>query len=118
MKKEISLTLELLGHKLCLRFNVSPNTYKLLEGRNKSIVYDFRRGYSIEFLAEKHSLTPNRVSQILITHGARQPKWRKMSLRKRKTIFQLYEKGLPKAEIGRRVGISRERVRQIIQQGI
>lgn len=69
----------------------------------------------IKRLAEKYNLTENRISQVLTAYGARKPKWRKMSKETRRTIFQLQKKGFSKAEIGRKVGVSRERVRQILQ---
>ena len=67
-------------------------------------------------LAEKYNLTENRISQVLTEFGARSPKWRKMTPETRRKIFLLEKKGLSKAEIGRKIGVSRERVRQILQQ--
>jgi len=117
MKKGLSMALELLGHKLRVGFQIGPNSRNSLKKRDDKVVRDYKQGYSIKRLAGKYDLTENRISQILTAHGAREPKWRKMSEEKRRTIFQLQSKGLSKAEIGRQVGVSRERVRQILQQG-
>ena len=117
MKKGISMALELLGHRLRFGFHIKPDTRNSLKKRDERVVRDYEQGYSIKRLAEKYRLTENRISQILTAHNARQPKWRKMSLEQRQVIFQLDKKGLSKAEIGRQVGVSRERVRQILQQG-
>ena len=118
MKKAISMALELLGHKLRIGFQIKPNGHDALSRRNERVIRDFAQGYTVERLAEKYTLTENRISQILTAFGARQPKWKKMSDKARWTIFQLQKKGLSKAEIGRKVGVSRERVRQILQQGV
>jgi len=116
MKKGINMALELLGHKLRIGFQIKPNGRESLEKRNERILRDFDQGYSLKRLAEKYNLTENRISQVLTSSGARQPKWKKMSPETRRIIFQLDKKGLSKAEIGRKVGVSRERVRQILQQ--
>lgn len=117
MKKGINMALELLGHKLRFGFQIKPNGRESLDKRNERIVRDFDQGYSLKRLAEKYNLTENRVSQVLTANGARKPKWKKMSPETRRVIFLLNKKGLSKAEIGRKVGVSRERVRQILQQG-
>jgi len=118
MKKSISIPLELHGHKLRIGFQVTPNGRRdWLTRRNERMVREFARGYSVQRLAKKYNLTENRISQVLIASGARQPKWRKMSEKARWTIFQLQKIGLSKAEIGRQIGVSRERVRQILHQG-
>ena len=114
MKKEISLALELLGYKLRFIFQIRQNSFKFLEGRDKKIISGFKKGHSIPHLAKVFSLTPNRVSQILINHGAREPKWRKMTLKKRNSVFQLRKKGLSHSAIGRKLGVTRERIRQIL----
>ena len=111
------MALELLGHKLRVGFQIRPNSRSALHKRDEKVVRDYQQGYAIRRLAQKYGLTENRISQILTASGARQPKWRKMSAEKRKTIFQLQRKGLSKAEIGRQIGVSRERVRQILQHG-
>lgn len=115
MKKAISMAMELLGHKLRFGFQIKPNGRDALRRRNEKVVRDYEEGYTISRLGEKYNLTENRISQILTAFGARKPKWRKMSKETRRTIFHLQKKGLSKAEIGRKVGISRERVRQILQ---
>ena len=115
MKKAISMAMELLGHKMRFGFQIKPNGYDALKRRNAKVVRDYDQGYTIRRLAEKYNLTENRISQVLTAFGARKPKWRKMTKETRRTIFQLEKKGLSKAEIGRKVGVSRERVRQILQ---
>lgn len=110
------MVLKLLGHRLCFGFHIKPSTHNSLKKRDEKMVRDYKQGHSIEYLAKKHHLVEGRISQILITHNARQPKWRKMNQEQRQVIFRLYKKGLSKAEIGRQVGLSRERVRQILQQ--
>ncbi|HUU26823.1 MAG TPA: sigma factor-like helix-turn-helix DNA-binding protein [archaeon] len=117
MRKGLSMALELLGHKLRFGFQIKPNGRDSLKKRDDKVVRDYSQGYTTKRLADKYSLTENRISQILTCYGARKPKWRKMSEETRRTIFQLEKKGLSKAEIGRKVGVSRERVRQILQQG-
>ncbi len=117
MKKGLSMALELLGHKLRVGFQIRPNSRNSLKRRDDRVIRDYQQGYGIKRLSQKYGLTENRISQILTSNGAREPKWRKMSDEKRKVIFQLQRKGLSKAEIGRQVGVSRERVRQILQQG-
>jgi len=117
MNKVISMGMELLGHKLRFGFQIRPNGRDALRRRNEKVVRDYEQTYSVNRLAEKYNLTENRISQILTVYGARKPKWRKMSKETRRTIFQLHKKGLSKAEIGRKVGVSRERVRQILQTG-
>lgn len=111
------MALELLGHKLRVGFNIRPNSRNSLRKRDEKVVRDYKQGYTMKRLAQKYGLTENRISQILTASGAREPKWRKMSDEKKRTIFQLQRKGLSKAEIGRQVGVSRERVRQILQHG-
>ena len=111
------MAMELLGYKLRLGFQIEPNSVNSLERRNDHLVDDYRKGMKIKELAGKYQLTENRISQILTSNGVRKPKWRKMSNDTRRSIFQMRRKGLSKAEIGRRVGVSRERVRQILQQG-
>ena len=118
MKKAMNMAMELLGHKLRFGFQIKPDGRESLEKRNDKIVRDFKQGYSIGRLAEKYNLTENRISQVLTEFGARRPKWRKMTPATRRKIFQLEKKGLSKAEIGRKIGVSRERVRQILQQGV
>ena len=115
MKKAISMAMELLGHKLRFGFQIEPDGFDVLRRRNEKVVRDYEQGYMIKRLAEKYNLTENRISQILTAFGVRKPKWHKMSKETRRTIFQLKKKGLSKAEIGRKVGVSRERVRQILQ---
>ena len=92
MKKVISMAMELLGHKLRFGFQIKPNGHDALRRRNEKVVRDYEQGYMIKRLAEKYNLTENRISQILTAYRA-----------------------LSKAEIGRKVGVSRERVRQILQ---
>ncbi len=118
MKKAVNMALGLLGHKLRIGFQIRPDDRESLERRNDKIVRDYKQGYSIIRLADKYDLTENRISQVLTEFGARRPKWRKMKPETRKQIFQLEKKGMSKAEIGRKIGVSRERVRQILQQGI
>ena len=107
--------MELLGHKLRFGFQIKPNSRDSLRRRNEKVIRDYEQGYTIKNLARKYNLTENRISQVLTAYGARRPKWRKMSRETRRTIFQLEKKGFSKAEIGRKVGVSRERVRQILQ---
>jgi DNA-directed RNA polymerase sigma subunit (sigma70/sigma32) len=118
MNKALSMALELLGHKLRFGFQIKPNGRDSLKKRDERVLRDYMQGYAPKRLAGKYNLTENRISQILTSHGARRPKWRKMSEETRLKIFQLQEKGFSKAEIGRKVGVSRERVRQILQQGV
>ena len=117
MKKGLTMALNLLGYKLRFGFQIRPNNRNFLRKRDVRVLGDYQRGVSTKELARKYRLTENRISQILTAKGARKPKWRKMSQGKRQVIFQLEKKGLSKAEIGRQVGVSRERVRQILQQG-
>ena len=118
MKKALSRPLELLGNILNIGFQFKPNGNRYsLARRNERIVREFNRGYTLQRLAKKYNLTENRISQVLIASGARQPKWKKMSDKSRWAIFQLEKDGLSKAEIGRIIGVSRERVRQILYQG-
>lgn len=117
MKKIASAGVEVLGHKVKFNFSLSPSSRIALKKRDEKIVREYRRDCSIGRLAKKYGLTQNRISQILLAGGARKPKWRKMSDEKKGTIFQLERKGFSKAEIGRQVGISRERVRQILDKG-
>ena len=112
------MALELLGHKFRVGFQINPDSRNSLKKRDEKVVRDYKQGYTMKRLAQKYGLTENRISQILTASGARQPKWRKMSAEKKKAIFQLQRKGLSKAEIGRQVGVSRERVRQILQQEV
>jgi DNA-directed RNA polymerase sigma subunit (sigma70/sigma32) len=118
MKKGLSMALNLLGYKLRFGFQIKPNSRNSLKKRDERVLNDYQRGVSNKELARKYRLTENRISQILTANGARKPKWRKMGEDKRRTIFQLEKSGLSKAEIGRRIGVSRERVRQILQQGV
>ena len=117
MKKGLTMALNLLGYKLRFGFQIKPNSRNSLRKRDERVLGDYQRGVSTKELAGKYRLTENRISQILTAKGARKPKWRKMSQDKRQVIFRLEKKGLSKAEIGRQVGVSRERVRQILQQG-
>lgn len=117
MRKGLSMALGLLGHKLRFGFQIKPDGRDSLKKRDEKVLRDYKQGYSVKRIADKYSLTENRISQILTICGARRPKWRKMSEETRRTIFKLQEAGLSKAEIGRKVGVSRERVRQILQQG-
>ena len=117
MKKGLNMALNLLGYKLRFGFQIKPNSRNSLKKRDERVLNDYQRGVSNKELAKKYRLTENRISQILTANGARKPKWRKMSEDKRRAIFQLEKSGLSKAEIGRRIGVSRERVRQILQQG-
>ena len=114
MRKSVYWALRLLGHKLHVRIRICPDIHMSLEKRNERIVHDFQGGRPIPFLAAIHNLTENRVSQILKANGARKPKWKKMSAESRQRIFKLAKTGITKAEIGRKVGVSRERVRQIL----
>lgn len=116
MKKIISWAWSLFGHRFCLKIEVGPDIKGELEKRNRGIVRDFKEGRSVEFLAAIHNMTENWISRILIDHKARQPKWRKMGQIKRRMVFRLQKKGFSKAEIGRRVGVTRERARQILEQ--
>lgn len=100
--------------RLDLELGLEANPRKNFEKRDGNIVRDYSQGYSIKRLAQKYELTENRISQILTNRGAREPKWRKMSPENRKLIFRLSRKGLSGAEIGRQIGVSRERVRQIL----
>jgi len=116
MKKAMSVALELLGHKLRIGIQIKSNGRDTLNSRNERMIRDFSQGYSIELLAKTYNLTESRISQVLTASGARQPKWRKMSDDAHRTIFRLQKNGLSKAEIGRKVGVSRERVRQILNR--
>ena len=117
MKKDISMILKLLKHRLCFGFRVEPDTHNSLKKRNEKIVRDYKQGCSIKHLAQEYHLGEGRISQILIAYNARQPKWRKMSQEQRRVIFRLYKKDLSMSKIGRQVGCSRQRVHQILQQG-
>ncbi|MEA2064109.1 MAG: hypothetical protein U9P14_10455 [Gemmatimonadota bacterium] len=117
MKKGLTMALNLLGYKLHIGFQLKPNGRGSLKKRDDQVLNDYNQGKSTKELAVKYGLTENRISQILTARGARKPKWRKMSKEKRSVIFQLEKRGFSKAEIGRRIGVSRERVRQMLQQG-
>lgn len=116
MKKNISWIWSLFGHRFFFEFKVGPDIQGLLKKRNKRIVRDFKEGRSVRFLAAIYNVTETRISRILADGGARKRKWTKMSQRNHRMIFQLQKKGLSKAEIGRRVGVTRERARQILKQ--
>ena len=116
MKKSIYVTLDKLVQKLHINLMTKLKTSDSLSLRNEQIAREFYNGHSLKSLAKKHSLSENRISQVLTAHGARQPKWRKMSTENRRLVFQMQKKGLSKAAIGRKVGVSRERVRQILSQ--
>jgi len=118
MEKSMNMALKLLGHELGVGFKIRPDYRESLERRNERIVCDYKKGHSIERLADKYDLTESRISQVLNKFGARRPKWRKLTLAARSWIFLLEKEGLSKAEIGRKIGVSRERVRQILQQRV
>ncbi|MEA1996775.1 MAG: hypothetical protein U9N45_04020, partial [Gemmatimonadota bacterium] len=79
MKKGLSMALEMLGHKFRIGFQIRPNSRESLKKRNERVIRDFQQGYTAKSLSVKYNLTENRISQILTSNGARQPKWRKMS---------------------------------------
>jgi DNA-binding CsgD family transcriptional regulator len=118
MNKRVSAGFRFLGHELNFHLKLASDRRVNLRKRDRRIAGEYLDGCSITRLAIKYGLTENRISQILVADGARQRKWRKMRPENRKLIFRLFKKGLSKAEIGRQVGVSRERVRQILEKGI
>lgn len=48
-------------------------------------------------------------------NGAAYVDWLRVQVRRRARILRLFRAGISQAEIGRRLGISRERVRQIVK---
>jgi DNA-binding NarL/FixJ family response regulator len=84
--------------------------------RNTNIIADYKAKMDFIALANKYKITKNRILQILNANGVRDRKWTKMGLNGEMKILKLYAKGLSKSEIGRQVGVSRERVRQIIAE--
>ena len=104
------------GHEVSFGFDFRKIQSRNLKKRDGKIIAGYKQGYSISRLAKKYNLTENRISQIVTGAGVRQRKWRKMRPESRKLIFRLFKKGLSKAEIGRHVGVTRERVRQILAE--
>jgi DNA-directed RNA polymerase specialized sigma subunit len=89
---------------------------KNYEKRNARIIIDYKAGMDFIALSNKYEVTKNRILQILNDKGVRTRKWTKMGSKGKLNIIKLYAKGLSKSEIGRMVGVSRERVRQIIAE--
>lgn len=112
-----SREMALFGYRFVLSIQVRGEGLRRLSARNEKIVKEYEEGISIGEISVRHDLTPGRVSQILGEHGAREPRWNRMTNRQRRLVLKLGRKGLSKSEIGRRVGISRTRVRQILRDG-
>jgi len=96
------------------RYNLEKR--KKLDTRDNKIIFDYKQGLFIETIAKKYHLTKNRVFQILEKKEVRQRSWIKMNREKHSEILILFNSGVNKAEIGRRIGVSRERIRQIIEE--
>lgn len=87
-----------------------------LPARNRRLVRDIRRGMDREAVTAKYHIGLNRLLQILEETGERPRKWKKMPPARRVEICRAFQAGKSKAEIGRMFGVSRERVRQIVQE--
>ena len=109
--------IELFGFRVSLAVRRGGGQARRIRNRNGKVVEDYRSGGSIRDLADKYGVTEGRISQILVEEGARLPRWSRMTSRQRRMIYKLDRKGLSKSEIGRQVGVSRTRVRQILQDG-
>ncbi|MCE5271002.1 hypothetical protein LLH00_06925 [bacterium] len=109
--------IELFGFKVSLAIRRGVGRIHRTRNRNEKVVKDYKLGNSIREIADKYGVTVGRISQILVEEGARSPRWSRMTSRQRKLIYKLDRKGLSKSEIGRQVGVSRTRVRQILQDG-
>jgi DNA-directed RNA polymerase sigma subunit (sigma70/sigma32) len=109
---------EFFGFRVSLSVRRGGGKARRLRSRNEKVVEDYRSGDSIRELADKYGVTVGRISQILVEAGARLPRWSRMTSNQRRLIHKLDSKGLSKSEIGRQVGVSRTRVRQILQDSL
>ncbi len=82
--------------------------------RNSEICMEFQAGVAVCDLAEKYGKTQTRIRQIL--KSVREPKWKKKPPEVYAKIFELLVEGKSQAAIGREVGLSRERIRQILNK--
>ncbi len=85
---------------------------ELLLIRNSEICMEYQAGVAVCDLAEKYGKTQTRIRQIL--KPVREPKWKKKPLEVYAKIVEMWRSGMSGAAIGREVGLSRERVRQIL----
>ena len=99
-----------------LRCELRPILRARRERRDRQLVRDYKRGCPVPVLAKRYDLSEVRINQILFECGARQPKWRKIDMYTRAVIFDRAAQGYKYAEIGREVGVSRERIRQILNE--
>lgn len=83
--------------------------------RDLQLIRDRKHGLNLDQLSAKYKISHNRVNQILTEYGERRKRWSKMAPETRLEILQLHLAGKSNAEIARLFGVSRERVRQIIQ---
>jgi len=117
MNKIWSRSFNIFRNKIRIDLRIGPIRHYLTRQRNEQIILEFRRGSSIKFLAAKNGVTDNRIHQILTSSGTRAPKWHKMNQENRARVFELRGQGLSQAEIGRKIGVTRERIRQILNAG-
>ncbi len=110
--------IELFGFRVSLSVRRGGGNASRLRSRNEKVAKEYRSGDSIRELADKYGVTVGRISQILVEAGARLPRWSRMNSHQRRLIHKLDGKGLSKSEISRQVGVSRTRVRQILQESI
>ena len=85
--------------------------------RNKQLADMYAEGAMYETMALAFGITTTRVIQILNRLGVRKPKWRWASAETVEKIYQMKVEDRSQAVIGREVGLSRERIRQILKNG-
>ena len=85
--------------------------------RNKQLADMYAEGYMYETIASAFGITKTRVIQILNGLGVRKPKWRWSKPDTVEKIYQMKVEDRSQAVIGREVGLSRERIRQILNGG-
>jgi len=108
------LKFSLFGFRVHLR--ISRIKSRRLAILYRRVAQDYRRGSPVPDIAVRYGLTVSRIYGILAETGARQRRWRKMSPELRQEICRAVQAGQSKAEAGRKFGVSRERVRQIVQK--
>jgi DNA invertase Pin-like site-specific DNA recombinase len=93
---------------------VSTHNPDFVDDRNKAVCQEYLSGSTKEEIIERHKICMRTIEKILRNNGIETRKEKQKS--RRETIIEMLQKKVKKEEIAKALGISRQRLYQIMQE--